>query len=337
MTSFHWVSPWWLLLLVALSAQLYWYFRGNLVSRGALRYPRTALVQSLPATIRTHARHVTFALFLLGEALLIVGLARPQSGEMLERVVSEGVDIMLVLDVSGSMRAYDLGDRERIDAAKEVVERFIMERKADRIGMVVFAGESYLQCPLTVDYRILRVLLQNVTITMGNTIPDGTAIGMAIATATNRLRHSEAKSKVLILLTDGSNNAGIIDPMTAAQAAKQVGVKIYTVGVGVHGRAPIRVRDPFFGERVEFMEDTLNEEILREIADITGGRFFRATSVSALAEIYERIDELERTEIETVHIPRYTDLTFSYHLILLGIALIVLQFALAHTVFRTTP
>ncbi len=337
MTSFHWVSPWWLILLIALPIQLYWYVRGNLVSRGALRYPRTELARALPATIRAQARHVTFVMFLLGEALLIAGLARPQSGETLERVVSEGIDIMLVLDVSGSMRAYDLGDRERLDAAKEVVEQFVMERKADRIGMVVFAGESYLQCPLTVDYRILRILLQNVAITMGNTIPDGTAIGMAIATATNRLRHSEAKSKVLILLTDGSNNAGIIDPLTAAQAAKQVGVKIYTVGVGVHGRAPIRVQDPFFGERVEFMEDTLNEEILRQIADLTGGKFFRATSVSTLTEIYERINELERTEIETVQIPRYTDLTFSYYLILLGIALLVLQFALAQTVFRTTP
>ena len=191
--------------------------------------------------------------------------------------------------------------------------------------------------PLTVDYRILRTLLQNVTITMGNTIPDGTAIGMAIATATNRLRQSDAKSKVLILLTDGSNNAGIIDPLTAAQAAKQAGVKIYSVGVGVHGRAPIRVRDPFFGERVEFMEDALDEGILREIATVTGGQFFRATSVSTLADIYERIDELERTEIETVHIPRYTDLTFSYYLIVLGIALVFLHFLLTHTVFRTTP
>ncbi len=330
-------SPWWLLLLGVLPLQAYWYARGRASSHGALRHPRTGLLGRLPSSFLVHARHISFLLMLAGEVLLIVSLARPQSNRVLERVTSEGVDIMLAMDVSGSMRAYDLGDQERLDASKEVVERFISGRQSDRIGMVVFAGESYLQCPLTVDYGILKTLLSSVSINMGGTIPDGTAIGMAIATAVNRLRRSEAESRVLILLTDGSNNAGIVDPLTAAHAARQVGVKIHAVGVGVHGRAPIRVRDRFFGDRVEFIDDSLNEEILRQVAEITGGRFYRATSQSSLVEIYNEIGAMERTEVETVQIPRVTDLTFTLGLLLLGILLIVAQFVLSHTLFRTVP
>jgi Ca-activated chloride channel homolog len=331
------VSPWWLLLLTVLPIQAFWYVRGRRTSVGALMYPRVAMFRSIKPTLFSRLRHTAFVLLLAGEALLIVALARPQSGQIFEHVTSEGVDIMLVLDVSGSMRAYDMGDHERIEAARDIVERFILGRQTDRLGLVVFAGESYLQCPLTVDYNILRMLLRGVSINMGGTIPDGTAIGMAIATGANRLRHSDAESKVMILLTDGSNNAGIIDPLTAARAAKQVGVKVYAVGVGVQGRAPIRVHDPFFGDRVEFIDDSLNEEILQQIADITGGEFHRATSLASLEAIYERINQMERTEVESVQVPRYTDLAFSRYIILLGIVLILAQFVLSHTLFRVAP
>jgi Ca-activated chloride channel homolog len=331
----HLASPWWLLLLLILPIQVFWHFRG--AAGGALRYPATRLLEAIPPTVWVRLRHSTVLLAVAGEAALILALARPQTGQYLERITSEGIDIVLAIDVSGSMQAFDLGDRERLDVARDVVERFIAGRTTDRIGMVVFAGESFTQCPLTIDYGILKTLLRNVTITMDETIPDGTAIGMAIATATNRLRRNPTLSKVVILLTDGSNNAGIIDPLTAARAAARFGVKIYTVGVGVQGRAPIRVRDPFFGERVEFIEDSLNEDILREVAAITGGVFFRATSETALEDIYERIGQLEQTEVEMERIPRYSEITFNFALIPIGLLLLLAQFVLSHTVFRTLP
>lgn len=335
--SFHFASPWWLLLALILPVQVYWYLRGGPTQHGVLRFPNAGVLRRVSPTLWTKLRHSLVALQLLGELALVVALARPQSGRIEERVTSEGVDIVLTLDVSGSMRAFDLGNRERLDVAKQVTEQFIDSRVSDRIGMVVFAGQSFTQCPPTVDYGILKNLLKRVTIVMNETIPDGTAIGMAIATAANRLRKSSAKSKVIVLLTDGSNNAGIIDPITAARAAARVGVRIHTVGVGVEGRAPIRIRDPFFGDRVQFIENSLNEGVLKEIAAITGGQFFRATSKDALEQIYLDISRMERTEVETLTIPRYTDLTFSYLLIPLGIALLLGQFALSQTVFRTLP
>jgi len=330
-------NPWWFLLLFLLPAQALWYFRGVRAWRGALRYPATELARDLPAAGRTRLRHVLFGLQVLGEAILIVALARPQSGHVEERVTSEGVDIVLVIDVSGTMEALDLGGRQRLDVAKRVVDAFIDGRQADRIGMVVFAGESFAQCPLTLDYGILKMLLKSVTIRMNGAIPDGTAIGMAIATAANRLRASPAKSKVMILLTDGSNNAGIIDPLTGAQAAARVGIKVYTIAVGVAGRAPIRVSDPYYGERIEYIEDSINEDILRQVAEVTGGQFFRATSGTALEHIYDEISHMERTQVETFRISRYAELSFAYRLIPLGIALIVLQFLLGQTVLRTLP
>ncbi len=333
--TYHLASPWWLLLLCILPLQVFWYFRG--ATGSALRYPATGIMQRIGPTAWVKLRHSVLPLQVLGEALLIVALARPQSGQILERITSEGVDIVLAIDVSGSMKAYDLAGRERIDVAREVVGEFITGRTTDRVGMVVFAGESFTQCPLTVDYGILKELLRKVSITMGETIPDGTAIGMAIATAANRLRRSPAKSKVVILLTDGSNNAGIIDPITAAQAAARFGIRIYTIGVGVQGRAPIRVRDPIFGERVHFIEDSLNEDILKEVARITGGRFFRATSPAALEEIYSRIGQMEQTEVEMERIPRYSELTFAYMLVPLGLLLLSAQFVMSNTIFRTLP
>ena len=333
---FQFASPWWLLLLLIIPVQIWWYIRGGPVSRGGLRFPTANLLKNVRPGTWVHLRYIVLGLQVLGEILLIVALARPQSGRIEQRVTSEGVDIVLALDVSGSMRAYDLGD-ERIDVAKEVVGEFVENRSTDRIGMVIFAGESFTQCPLTVDYGILQRLLENVSICMDNTIPDGTAIGMAIATAANRLRTSDAASKVVILLTDGSNNAGQIDPLTAARAAQRVGVKIYAIGVGVDGRAPIRVRDPVFGERVQFIENSLNEPIMRQIASLTGGRFYRARSRSALRDIYAEINQMEQTEIETTSIPRYSELTFRIFLISAGVILLVIQFILGQTVFRTLP
>ncbi len=331
------ISPWWLLLLVIPVVQTVWYLQKENRMHGALRHPQTGIMKRIRPSMWARMRHVVFAVHVLAEVILIVALARPQAGRILQRVTSEGIEIVLALDVSGSMKAFDLGDRERIDVAKDFTRRFIDERRTDRIGLVVFAGESYLQCPLTIDYGILRTLLDNVSPTMDGTIPDGTAIGMAIAMATNRLRRSPAESRIMILLTDGANNAGIIDPLTAAAAAKQVGVRIHTVGVGVQERAPVRVRDPFYGDRVEFIDDSLDEDILKSVARKTGGEFFRATSESAMVEIFNEISRMEQTEIETIQIPRYTELTFTYRLILFGLALLFLQFVLSQTLFRTVP
>ncbi|HQI75948.1 MAG TPA: VWA domain-containing protein [Candidatus Latescibacteria bacterium] len=335
--TFSFASPWWLLLLIVLPLQVWWHTRGTHFTNAVLRLPSaTSLRQFRPST-RVRLRHVVLVLQILGELILIVALARPRSGKVEQRVISEGVDIVLALDVSGSMQAFDMGNRERIDVAKEVTSQFIDSRASDRLGMVVFAGQSYTQCPLTVDYGILKNLLAQVSIRMNETIPDGTAIGMALATATNRLRKSTAPSKVIVLLTDGSNNAGIIDPLTAAEAAAQLGIRVYAIAVGVTGRAPIRVRDPLFGERIEFMEDSINEDVLREIAAITGGRFFRATSQTALQEIYREIGMMEKTEVATLQIPRFAELTFVFHLIPLGLGLLILGSFLRFTVFRTIP
>ena len=333
---FQFASPWWLLLLLILPVQVSWYFRGASVQRGALRFPSAGMLKRVPRSTWVMLRHSVLLLQILGQVLLIFALARPQSGRIEKRVTSEGVDIVLAVDVSGSMRAYDLGS-ERLDIAKETIGEFISGRVSDRLGMVVFAGESFTQCPLTIDYGILRKLLKNVTINMDGNIPDGTAIGMAIANATNRLRRTDAKSKVVILLTDGANNAGIVDPVTAARAAARVGVKIYTIGVGVDGRAPIRVRDPLFGDRVTFIDNSLNESILREVAQITAGTFYRAKSRSALDNIYDEINAMERSKIETLRIPRYSELTFQIYLIPLGLLLLLLQFILGQTLFRTLP
>lgn len=330
-------SPWWLLLLAVLPLHLWWHIRATGIHRAVLRLPSASSVKRFPPSLRTRLRHSVVVLQLLGAFVLIIAQARPRSGRVEERVMSEGVDIMIALDVSGSMQAFDMGNRERIDVAREVTGEFVENRTSDRIGLVVFAGQSYTQCPLTVDYGILQNLLRQMSIRMNETIPDGTAIGMALATAANRLRKSTSPSKVIVLLTDGSNNAGIIDPLTAAEAAAQLGIRVYAIAVGVQGRAPIRVRDPLFGERIEFMEDSINEEVLREIAATTGGRFFRATSPSSLQEIYREIGLMEKTEVETLRIPRFTEITFTAFLIPIGLVLLIAASVLRFTLFRVLP
>ncbi|MCP5113989.1 MAG: VWA domain-containing protein, partial [bacterium] len=201
-------------------------------------------------------------------------LARPQAGARGVNVSSEGVDIMIALDVSGSMQAIDLKPNNRLEAAKLVAADFIRGREADRLGMVVFAGVSFVQCPLTLDYAVLLSLMDEIKIGM---MEDGTAIGMAIVNCVNRLKESEAESKVAILLTDGVNNAGTIDPATAAQVARTVGVRFYTIGVGKEGEALFPVNDPIFGQRFVRQQTEIDEEILQQIAAETGGRYFRAT------------------------------------------------------------
>ena len=294
-------NPFFLLALLPLAAVMIWDLRrrwsqARLAVSHTAFFPRRGwradVVSALPAV------------FAAAGLLLVLALARPQTGAARVEVKSEGIDIVLALDISGSMKAEDFKPHNRLHVAKDVANKFVDGRVGDRIGLVVFAGGAYTQCPLTMDHGILQSLLREVDF---GQVPDGTAIGMALATSVNRLRNAEGESRVIILLTDGQNNVGEVDPITAAQAAKALGVRVYTIGAGTDGPARIPVDDPVFGRRYVTIDASVDEESLREIANLTGGRYFRATSSEALAAIYDEIDLLERTEVETVEYVEYDE------------------------------
>jgi Ca-activated chloride channel family protein len=251
---------------------------------------------------------------------MVVALARPQTSEQLSKTTVEGIDIVLALDVSGTMLAADF-EPDRLTAAKDVAAKFIADRPNDRIGLVVFAGESYTQSPLTTDKAALQTLLAQVKF---GVVEDGTAIGMGLATAVNRLRESEAKSKVVILLTDGVNNAGQIAPLTAADIAAEYGVRVYTIGVGKRGYAPYPYYDAWGNVRYQQQKVEIDEQTLTDIAAKTGGEYFRATSKTTLKEVYDRINALEKTRIETDNYTRHNE-HFAVWL-LWALALLVAEF-----------
>jgi Ca-activated chloride channel family protein len=239
---------------------------------------------------------------------------------------------MLVLDTSGSMQAQDFEPKNRLFVAKEVIKEFIAKRTTDRIGLVVFAADAVTQCPLTLDYGLLAKLVDQVDFGM---LDDGTAIGMGLASACNRMKNSEAKSKVIVLLTDGQNNAGMVDPTTAARVAASLGIKVHTIGVGTRGRAPIPIDDPVFGRRLISVEVDIDEVTLRKIAELTGGQYFRATDRTELEQIYARIDELERTKVASETFVEYTE-RFKW-LLLPALGLLILELGLEQTFLRETP
>lgn len=275
-----------------------------------IKYPAVSRLKQIATTPRTKLRKYLFVLKIAALFFMILALARPQSGQRVEEIETKGIDIMLALDVSGSMKAEDFKPKNRLTVAKKVLADFIKGRKTDRIGLVVFAGESFTQCPLTLDYDIILEYLKQIDFGM---IEDGTAIGMAIANCVNRLRYSKAKSKVIILLTDGENNAGAIDPITAARAAEAMNIKIYTVGVGKIGGAPIPYYHPIFGKQYYRNPDgtlyltMLDEQTLKKIAQITDGKYFRATDARSLERIYKKIDALEKTKIKAKQYLQYTE------------------------------
>ncbi len=317
-----------LLALVPLAA---WYV---LRHRGERSVAYSSLDLLLGAGLEAPAwkRHLALALRLLVLTLVIVALARPQTGRSRHTTYSEGIDIMLVLDTSGSMQAQDFEPKNRLNVAKEVVKDFIAKRPEDRIGLVVFSADAMTQCPLTLDHPLLARLVDQVDFGM---LDDGTAIGVALATACNRLRTSKAKSKVVVLLTDGQNNAGMVDPTTAARVAASLGLKVYTVGVGTRGRAPIPVDDPVFGRRLISVEVDIDEDTLRKIATITRGRYFRATDREELLAIYDQIDKLEKTKVESETFVEYTERFVWF--IVPAVGLFLLELGLAETVLRETP
>ncbi len=318
------------LILLLLLPFLLWYLGKK--DSGRIRFSDLSIGRQLvPSFWVKSLPFLTFARFLV-VVLMIFALARPQSSHSREQITSEGIDILLILDISGSMRAEDFKPDNRLHAAKAVIHDFLDNRKNDRIGLVVFAGESFTQCPLTLDYRVLGDLLLNVEIGM---LEDGTAIGDALANATNRLRHSTTKSKIAILLTDGENNAGTIDPLIAAQAAKALNIKVYTIGMGKEEGAFIPYHDPIFGLQYSRTRTYVDEETLKEIAEITEGRYFRATDNRKLSEIYEEINQLETTKIEVTEYIRYKELA-AYPL-LLATLLLILEIVLSNTRLRKIP
>jgi Ca-activated chloride channel homolog len=277
---------------------------------GAIVFPGASRLRGAPRGWRTRIRHLPVALVALATCLAAVALARPQHGTLKEDVTTQGVDIVVALDVSGSMAAQDFQPRNRLAVAKEVVAEFVKRRPTDRLGLVVFAGKSLTKSPPTTDNAVLLRQLEDVRLEM---LPDGTAIGSGLATSLTRLRRSKAKSKVVVLVTDGANNAGEIDPATAADLAKAMEVRVYTVLVGKGGQVPmpVRVRDPFSGQIVEqtvMTEVQIDEDLLRQIADRTGGEFFRATDSTSLRNIFDRIDKLEKSEIKQTAYRRYREL-----------------------------
>lgn len=328
---FRFSDPQFLLLLLLIPLLVFWYFRRQKGRGATLRFSHLGFVKEVHRVSATRARNVLFGLRMLVLSSLVLAFARPQSGIKGEEVITQGIDIVLTMDISSSMLAEDIKPN-RVEAAKQVASEFIKGRKNDRIGMVVFSGQSYTQCPLTIDYGILLSFLEQIHVGM---IEDGTAIGMGLATAVNRLRTSEAKSKVIILLTDGRNNRGEIDPVTAAQAAQAFGVRIYTVGAGTRGTALYPVNDPFFGKRYVPMQVDIDEESLKKIADMTEGKYFRATARKQLEAIYREIDEMEKTEIKVREYTRYSELF--YYLVGVAVILCIGEIGLAHTRFRKIP
>ena len=275
-----------------------------------------------------YARHLLFVLRLAALALLIVAIARPQSSSKSEKSNVEGIDIILAQDISGSMLARDLKP-DRLEASKKVAAEFVEGRPTDRMGLVVFAGESFTQVPLTTDHGVMLNMLKELKSGM---IDDGTAIGDGLATAISRLKDSEAISKVIILLTDGMNNSGSVDPYTAAEMAKLFGIRVYTIGVGSYGTAPFPVQT-VFGVQYQQMKVEIDEKLLVTIANSSGGKYFRANSNQKLSEIYDEIDKLERSKIEVTEF-RHLHEEF-YPLVAWAIALLLLEFLLRKTVFRT--
>jgi len=266
--------------------------------------------------------------------LLIVAIARPQAVEGQEVVTGEGVDIAIALDISGSMASLDFQPRNRLEAAKQVIDDFVAERNHDRIGLVVFASQSFIQSPPTIDHDVLSLLLSEVQLATDLNIEDGTAIGLGLASAANLLKDSTAKGKVVVLLTDGVNNSGAIDPSTAAIAARTLGMKVHTIGMGRPGLVPVLERSRF-GEQIVLQESELDEETLRQIADTTDGRYFRATDTEGLREIYQEINRLEKSNFETRIYNRYQEL--AGWLVVPALAFLCFELILRYTLFRRLP
>ena len=332
MTFFQFEDPWLLLFMLMLP---YMAFKGNKKQQATINYSTIGTLQSIRTAQVDFFSALPLILRILSVMLLILALARPQEGHKSQEILSVGVDIMLALDTSGSMQALDFIKNEKRDTrlamVKDVVSKFIENRPNDRIGMVVFGSEAYTQCPLTLDQGILQSFLSKLDIGMAG---DSTAIGSAVGIAVKRLKDLESDSKVIILLTDGRNNAGSLPPVQAAQTAKAFGIKIHTIGVGTHGKAPFLVNS-IFGQRYVYQEVDIDENTLKEISNLTGGQYFRATDLESLKSIYKQIDQMEKSEVKVLDHSEYTEL-FHYFLIP-GILLLLTEIILSNSILRRIP
>jgi Ca-activated chloride channel family protein len=323
-------NPGLLYLLFLLVPMIAWYVWKERDAFANIQFSNLKAFEKQGPTFRHFLRHFIFALRVLVIALVILVLARPQSTNRWQNVSTEGIDIMIALDISGSMLAQDFRPN-RLEASKDVAIEFISGRETDRMGLVVYSGESFTQCPLTSDHAVLINLFKDIYSGM---IEDGTAIGMGLANAVNRLKDSKARSKVIILLTDGVNNRGAIAPLTAAEIARTFGIRVYTIGVGTMGMAPVPVQTPY-GTRYQNAKVEIDEETLRQIADATEGRYFRATNNEKLREIYREIDEMEKSKIDVKEYSKQEEEYMRFGL--LATLLLLSEIIFRYVFFRKIP
>ena len=329
--SLTFAQPYWFLLLALVPIFIFLYFTKRNKQHASLQLSNTAWLNNKPIkTLRQRLIFMPFILRILAFSFLVIVMARPQSALQRKKLNIEGIDIIMALDVSGSMRAMDLKPN-RLDAAKKVAQTFIDGRQNDRIGLVIFSGEAFTQCPLTTDHKVLKDLFKPIHSGM---IEDGTAIGDGLATAINRIKDSEAISRVIILLTDGVQNRGSIDPISAAEIAKTFGIRIYTIGVGSKGTAPMPVQTAY-GEQIVDVPVQIDEDILKKVAKATDGRYFRAVNNNSLKEVYKEIDQLEKSKIDVDIFQNKYEEFLPFALIALG--LFLLELLLRFSIFRTKP
>ncbi|MCO5196361.1 MAG: VWA domain-containing protein [Anaerolineae bacterium] len=334
--TFRFATPWVLSLLLLIP--LLFLIRAWLRQSGkpaAMRFAVADMAQGLPGSWRIRFRPITTLLRAVAIGMIIIGLARPQIGNAQETITGEGIEIALALDISGSMASLDFQPANRLEASKAVISDFISQRPYDKVGLAIFAAEAFNQSPLTLDHNMLNRSLDQIELAPELGLDDGTAIGLGLANAANMLAGSDAASKIVILLTDGVNNSGQIDPMTAAEAAKALGIKVYTIGAGKTGQVPVPVKSMFGTEQIMYQESQIDEATLQQIADITGGQFFRAEDSDTLGQIYDEISELEKSQVEVQIFNKYEEK--AAWILLPALMLIALELILRQTLFRTIP
>ena len=329
LNNISFAAPQFFLLGLLLPVMIVWYVKKNAGSQAGIKVSSAKSFAGL-SSWKTMLRHLPFLLRLLSIAFIIAALARPQTKTDEQQAEGDGVDIVLCVDVSGSMTAQDFTPN-RMEAAKKVAQDFIDSRLTDRIAIVIFSGESFTQCPLTTDRAVLKSAVENIR---NGLLEDGTAIGDGLATSVDRLRSSKSKSKVVILLTDGENNGGLIGPTNAKEIAKAFHIKVYTIGVGTEGYAPFPVRTEL-GVVMQQQKVTIDEKLLKEIANETGGKYFRAKDNAGLTNIYKEIDGLEKSKVEISTLTRYTEKFFPF--VLAALSLLLLEFLLRFTMLKKFP
>ena len=334
--NFQFASPWVLslLLIVPMLGVIYILARGR-TKPATMKHAATSLARGLPRSWKITMRPVLNVMRLAIITLTVFALARPQIVQGRETISGEGVEIALAVDISGSMASLDFEPKNRLEAAKQVISDFIEARPYDKIGLVVFASEAFSQSPLTLDRKMTARSLDQVQLATDLDLDDGTAIGLGLANAANMLTNSDAESKIIILLTDGVNNAGQIDPLTAAEAANALGIKVYTIDAARPGQVPVPVQTLLGGSDVVYQESVLDEEILQQVADITGGKYYRAEDTAGLRAIYDEINQLEKSEVEVQVFNQYTEL--AGYLLVPALLILLLELVLRKTAFQSNP